>query len=226
MVSQEPTKKSHHYQGPPKNTRRAKERSEMYFLVYEALGVTRSLKRLWGLLRGAGVTISLKRLEQYSQEFGWQAKLLERAARGESTELQNIKLQVEKMNNDHVQMFRDLGILAQAGISFYKAKIDAQNKAGLNNTLEMTITDLSKLAEAAQRGERLAMGLATSKADVLVEVLPPLVKDIYAVFIAVNVITKDDPATVRRREAEFIERSDQVLIQHYGTGNKTGLTTN
>ncbi len=198
------------------NALRAEERQEFFFLVYEQMGVGRTLKRLWGIVRGLGVEISLKTLERYSSEYGWQARILERAARQESAEFQDVQAQVDRMNAEHAQAFQDIGALVKAGVLHYQKEIETKVKAGLPPTLEIDLATIGKLAQTYQYGERLARGLATSKAEVIVEVLPPLVKDMFAVFLAVNVITNDPPELVRKREAEFISRGDQVLLTYYG----------
>jgi hypothetical protein len=212
----EPEKKSHKKQVKPWNALRADEKQEYFFLVYETMGTNRSLKRLWGLVRGIGADVSLKTLERWSAAYNWQSRILERAARHESAGFQDVEAQVDQMNADHARTFQDIGALVTAGISAWKKKIDDQVAANLGPTLDIPLTDIGRLAEVYQRGERLARGLATSKAEVIVEVLPPLVKDLFAVFLAVNVITNDPPELVRRRQSEFITRGDQVLIQYYG----------
>jgi hypothetical protein len=210
-------KKSHHKKPPrPWNTMRADERQEYYFLVYEQMGVNRTLKRLWGLVRGVGAKVSLKTLERYSTVYNWQSRILERAARHESADFQEIQNTVEQMNTEHAKTFQDIGLLVKAGINFQKIKIAEQVNKGKPPALDIDLSTIGKLAQTYQYGERLARGLATSKAEVIVEVLPPLVKDMFAVFLAVNVITNDTPEIVKKREAEFISRGDQVLLQYYG----------
>jgi len=199
----------------PWNYFRAQERQEYFFLIYEQMGVGRTLKRLWGLVRGVGVTISLKTLERYSANFNWQVRILERAARHEAADFVEIQDQVDRMTQDHIRVFQDIGTLVTAGIQHWKKKIDDRVAAGMDG-LEMDLTDIGRLAELYQKGERLARGLATSKAEVIIEVLPPLVKDIFAVFLAVNVITNDPPELVRKRQSEFITRADGVMVQYYG----------
>lgn len=198
------------------NKLRAEERQQAFFLIYETMGVNRTLKRLWGLVRGIGVDISLKTLERYSSEYGWQAKILERSARQESAPYQGIRDQVERMNQEHARTFHDIGALVTAGIRHWQDEIERKVMAGLEPTLPIDLLTIAKLAQTYQYGERLARGLATSKAQVIVEILPPLVKDIFAVFLAVNVITNDPPELVKRRESEFISRGDMVLNQYYG----------
>lgn len=210
-------KRSHKKQPPrPWNTFRAEERQEYFFLVYEQMGVGRTLKRLWGLVRGVGASVSLKTLERYSSTYHWQARILERAARHESADFQDIQNQVEQMTDEHVQTFRNLGALVTAGIRHQQEIIDAKVLSGMPPTLDVDLATLGKLAQTYQYGERLARGLATSKAEVIIEILPPLVKDMFAVFLSVNVITNDPPELVRKREAEFISRGDQLLLQYYG----------
>jgi len=208
--------RSHKKTVRPWNALRADERQEYFFLVYEQMGVTRTLKRLWGLVRGVGAEISLKTLERYSSDYGWQAKILERAARHESAGFVDVQDQVDRMNEEHARTFKDIGALVTAGIKHWNQEIEKKVAAGMAPTLDIDLQTIGKLAQTFQYGERLARGLATSKAEVIIEVLPPLVKDMFAVFLAVNVITNDPPELVRKREAEFIQRGDQVLNTYYG----------
>lgn len=210
----EQPKKSHH-RTIPRRTEQTKERADAAFLVYIQLGEKRSIAKLWGQLRLIGVKISLKRIEQWSAEFHWQERLLRYQAELERRRVTEGVDALEEMDNRHIQLNKALGSLAAAGISHYQEMItdaQAKGKRGLN----MDISDIIGLISQAQRGERLARGLATSKAEVIVEVLPPLVKDLYAVFLAVNVLTNDPPEMVQKREAEYIQRGDQVLSQYYG----------
>jgi len=215
-------KRSHKKKVKPWNTYRAEERQEYFFLIYEQMGVGRTLKRLWGLVRGVGVTISLKTLARYSSSYNWQSRILERDARHDAADYVEIQDQVEQMTQDHIRVFQDIGALVTAGIQHWKAKIDERIAANMGGALEMDLSDIGRLAELYQKGERLARGLATSKAEVIVEVLPPLVKDIFAVFLAVNVITNDPPELVRKRQAEFITRADGVMVQYYGGQKQIG----
>lgn len=207
---------SHKKKVKPWNTFRAEERQEYFFLVYEQMGVSRTLKRLWGLVRGVGAEVSLKTLERYSSAYNWQSRILERVARHESADFQDVQAQVEQMTSEHVRTFQDIGALVTAGIKHWQGEIEKNVAAGMAPTLNVDLQTIGKLAQTYQYGERLARGLATSKAEIIVEVLPPLVKDIYAVFLAVNVITNDPPELVKKREAEFIQRGDQVLLTYYG----------
>jgi hypothetical protein len=219
MTEPKPKKQSHKKAPPgsrPWNAVRAEERQEYFFLTYEQMGTNRTLKRLWGLTRSIGVKISLSTLERYSSQYHWQSRILERAARHESAGFQEVQNEVDRMNTEHAQMFQDIGVLVTAGIKHWQTEIEKKVQGGLPPTLEMDLPTIGKLAQTYQYGERLARGLATSKAEVIIEILPPLVKDMFAVFLAVNVITNDPPELVKKREAEFIQRGDQVLNLYYG----------
>jgi len=215
---------NHKRTGKPWNQVRAQERAEYFFLVYEQMGVNRTLKRLWGLVRGVGVDITLKTLERYSSNYNWQSRILERAARHESAAFLDVQESVERMNDEHAQTFQDIGALVKAGIRKWQVDIEGKVAAGLEPVLDIDLATIGKLAQSYQYGERLARGLATSKAEVIIEILPPLVKDIFAVFLAVNVITNDPPELVRKREAEFITRADQQLNQYYNQSQTKQIT--
>ena len=176
-------KRSHKKKVRPWNALRVEERQEYFFLVYEQMGTSRTLKRLWGLVRGVGAQLSLKTLERYSSQYNWQSRILERAARHESADFQEVQAQVEQMTSEHVRTFKDIGALVTAGIRKYQDDIQKKVQAGFQPTLDIDLGTLGKLAQTYQYGERLARGLATSKAEVIVEVLPPLVKDMFAVFL-------------------------------------------
>lgn len=209
-------KKPHRKQVKPWNMLRAEERQEYYFMIYEQMGVNRTLKRLWGISRGLGISMSLKTLERYSAVYNWQARILERMARQESQALIDTQAQVEQMNREHVQVFQDMGAVVTASIARWKKEIKANALAGLGPILNVDLPTIAKLAHAYQHGERLARGQATSKAEIMVEVLTPVVKDLMAVFLAVNIISNDPPEMIRQRQAEFVSRGDQVLMTYYG----------
>jgi len=193
---------------------RTAAKADALFLTYVQLGEDRTLKRLWAFVRSMDVKISLKTIERWSASFHWQERLLQYQAEIERKRALEGVEALEDMDKRHVQLNQALGSLAAAGISHYQdliAKAQAEGKRGL----KLDINEIVGLIGQSQRGERLARGLATSKAEVIVEILPPLVKDIFAVFLAVNVITNDPPEMVRKREAEFITRADQQLNQYY-----------
>jgi hypothetical protein len=198
------------------------ERAALYFGIYEALGPNRTIRRLYELVQKTG--ISEKTLARYSQDFHWQRKLLATSGeREKKVQLEAVDL-VNEMNERQAETFKDLFALVRQGLTFYQAEAAEQARAGIQKGLKMDLADLARLAESAQRGERLARGVATSKTEVIVEVVAPLVKEIMAVFLAVNVITNDPSELVNKRQAEFIKRGDAILATYYNPAVKK-LTT-
>jgi hypothetical protein len=199
------------------------ERAALYFGIYLAMGGTRTIHSLWELVRRTGVTE--KTLERYSADFSWQRQLLETAGeREKKVQLESADL-VAEMNERQATTFKDLFSLVRFGLDHYQSLVAEQNKVGLPKGLKMDVADLARLAESAQRGERLARGVATSKTEVIIEVVAPLVKEIMAVFLAVNVITNDPADVVNKRQAEFIKRGDAILATYYEKPSVKRLTT-
>jgi len=191
------------------------ERASWAFLLYEGMGATRTLKALVDVVRSIGIRrCGVKTLERWSVKYGWQRQLMERQAGREGLVTQ-MALDVKKVMEDrHVGMFQALENLAREGLKFQFDAVQKRVDTGLVG-LELGPELILRLAEGAQRGERLARGEATSKAQVVIQVVGPLVKDIFAVFMAVNVITNDPPEMQQKRQAEFIKRGDEILGQYY-----------
>lgn len=194
---------------------RVAAKADALFLTYVQMGEGRTLAKLWGFVRSMDVKISLKTIERWSSKFHWQERLLQYQAEIERRRALEGVEALEDMDKRHIQLNQALGSLAAAGITHYQDLI-ANAKAEGKHGLTLDIHEIIGLIGQAQRGERLARGLATSKAEVIIEVLTPLVKDILAVFLAVNVITNDPPEMVRKRQSEFITRADGVMAQYYG----------
>ena len=136
----------------PWNAYRAEERQEYYYLIYEQMGTGRSLKRLWALVHGAGMNITLKTLGRYSSKYHWQSRILERAARHESADFQDIQDQVSQMEIEHSKTFQDIGALVTAGIAHWQIKMRENVEAGLAPMLEMDLKTIGQLAHTYQKG--------------------------------------------------------------------------
>ena len=197
------------------------ERQTWAFLLYEGMGSTRNLISLADVVRAVGIQrAGVKTLARWSAKYQWQRRLMERQVTSEG-EITQRALDVKKaMEDRHVGLFQALETLAREGLKNQFSEVERRAAAGLVG-LEMTPEAILRLADGVQRGERLARGEATSKAQVVIQVVGPLVKDIFAVFMAVNVITNDPLEMQRKRLAEFIKRGDEILGQYYleeGTG--------
>lgn len=197
------------------------ERAEWAFLVYEGMGADRTLKALTDVVRMLGIRrCGEKTLNRWSQKYRWQSRLLERQAGRAGLVTQAVLDQRKDMEDRHVTVFQMYERVARESLihTFDElAKREAVGLKGLDIGPEVGL----RIMEGAQRGERLARGEATSKAQVVVQVVGPLVKDIFAVFMAVNVITNDGPEMQRRRLNEFVKRGDEILVG-YRVEERTG----
>jgi hypothetical protein len=116
------------------------------------------------------------------------------------------------MNDQHVKVNQGLLSLAVAGIQYHNQQLERNRAAGLQANLKLSIRDIVRLVSQAQTGERLARGQATSRTEVMVEVIGTFVHEFALIFIAVNEIV--DPA---ERKREYIRRSDEMLREYYST---------
>lgn len=191
------------------------ERAQWAFLLYEAMGASRTLTALSDIVRLIGIRrCGLKTLERWSAKYHWQQQLVQRQAGREGLVTQMALDMKKEMEDRHIASFRMLENIARAGLENTFSELAKREAVGLKG-LEIAPADAARLLETAQRGERLARGEATSKAQVVVQVVGPLVKDIFAVFMAVNVITNDPIELQRKRQAEFIKRGDEILATYY-----------
>lgn len=197
------------------------ERQAWAFLLYEAMGASRTLSALTDVVRSLGIRrCGQKTLERWSRKYHWQQRLMERQAGREGLVTQTALDMKKAMEDRHVTVFTTIENLAREGLKYQFSEVAKRAADGLPG-LELEPELILRLAEGAQRGERLARGEATSKAQVVVQVVGPLVRDIFAVFMAVNVITNDPIELQRKRQAEFIKRGDEILGGYYleeGTG--------
>jgi len=194
---------------------RTAEKADALFLTYVQMGENRSLAGLGEFVRSMGAEISDKTLERWSARFDWQARLLKYQAEAEKARALDGVDALADMNTRHIRLNQALANLAAAGINRFQEMLQRSQTGGRRGSLIMDYGDIISLISQSQRGERLARGQATSKAEVIIEVLSPVVKEIMAVFLAVNVISSDPPETQERRQVEFIKRADAVLSSYY-----------
>lgn len=189
---------------------RMAEKASVLFLLYEQMGPDRSLTALFKICTTVGLKISESTIKRYSITYDWQRQLLERAVQQRERAEQDILGQVEKMNEDHIRVNRGLMNLAIAGIQHYQDQLERKRGAGQASTLAMGFSDIVKLVKQAQLGERLARGQATSRTEVMVEVISTFVQEFALIFKAVNTIENPD-----EREREYIRLFDERLSEYY-----------
>jgi len=168
----------------------AQRRAESFYLVYAALGPSRSLTKLQKILGELGVRISANTLKGYSARYNWQhrAELVDGAHT--AVELANVPVE---MDDRHAR----LGAAMQA-LAFERLQT--------LDLADITMADAVRLIKVGVDVERLARGQATTKAELTVQMLDPLIRELAALFAEVNVI--EDPAI---RATVWADKADGIL---------------
>lgn len=190
---------------------RRKERADALFTIYWQMGAERSLVKLAALCSTAGVKTSIQTITRYSKDFGWQRKLLEMDQYSREAREREAIEEVAEMNRRHVQMAQGMIGIAFAGMKRFRTLITQAS----DGAVDMSIDDMVKLYRAAQTGERLARGEATSRVEVWMDVVETVVKEFGLIFMAVNEI--DVP---EERQNEFIRLSDDMIRRYYRSNVK------
>lgn len=189
---------------------RTRERAESMFILYYWMGHERSLEKLAKICNSFGVKISLNTLSNYSRDYNWQKRLLE----FETIDKQHIESviikQVDDMNRQHIELARGIMSIAIGGIKKYQNELTQKRDRGEPEILDINHLNILRLADGAQKIERLARGEAISIAELKVEVIGDLVRQIVFVFMGVNPLPNEE-----EREAEFIRRCDDILRPIY-----------
>ncbi len=134
--------------------------ANILFSLYYQAGAERSLARLHTDLRSLGVGTSLTTLKRYSAKFDWQGRIArldeEAGHRNDDRSLERIA----GMNERQSQLGRSLqGAAASA--------VQTLLRDG-SRLRDITPAELSRLADVGTRLERLAMGEATERQDLIV----------------------------------------------------------
>lgn len=167
----------------------------------------RSLRKLAGELQGEGAKVSVRTLASWSSEDGWQeeARKFDEIRHEETGEL----LRKESV---------DLGV-RQARLG---RALQAVAMKGLDAVLqqELAPTDVRALAVAARAGvevERLAVGEATSRSEVVITTYNRVILDVLALFEQlVAPIEADQRTTITRRFANGVNEIRDRLLPEGG----------
>jgi hypothetical protein len=189
---------------------RTRERAESMFIVYWRMGRERSLENLAKLCNALGVKISLNTLSNYSRDYEWQRRLLERETCDKQQIESEIIAQVGVMNQQHIELARSILNIVSGGIQKYLDELKQKQERGEPETLDISPLELVRLLEGAQKIERLARGEAITIADLKIQVIGDLVRQIALIFMSVN-----DLPTPEDRKREFIRKCDDILRPIY-----------
>ena len=174
-------------------------KAELLFALYIELGSRRSVELLHERCAEVGVEISASTLANYSTNYHWQDRLVAIEAKAREVNDERLVQSIADMNRDQALIGRglrtwagsQLGILQRSG---YVAK---------------TGQEVAATAKVGVEIERLAMGEATSRSEVINDTLTAIVRDIIALFLTVNQLTDRDDRT-----REFGTGADAIIGRH------------
>ena len=181
--------------------------ANVLFSLYYQAGAERSLARLHSDLRSLGVDTSLTTLKRYSAKFDWQGRIArldeEASHRDDARSLERIA----GMNERQSQLGRSLqGAAATA--------VQTLLRDG-SRLRDVTPGELSRLADVGTRLERLAMGEATERQDLIVGAWNTVVQDIVQLFRTINVLPDEGS-----RAAAFAHGLDDLIDRQIATGRR------
>jgi len=188
--------------GSEVNQKAAQQRADTYYMVYLALGRERSLSKLHETLTGLGLDVSLNTLKNYSTKHEWQRHSSISDERNTALEETNL---TTMMNERHVLRGAAMQALAMRLLETL-------------DPAQLSVRDAVSLIRVGVDVERLAMGVATARTEVFVELVGPAIQDIVATFSTVNVI--EDPEA---RLRAFVEKADGIIQTYFPNGSGRSL---
>ena len=165
--------------GAEANQRAAERRAESYWLVYQAMGRDRSLSKLHRTLADLGLDMAPGTLKAYSVRYNWQQRAELTDGAHTAVALVNVPREMDERQ-------------ARLGAAMQEL---AREKLEVIDPYRLSVRDAIHLLRVGTDIERLARGQATTRAELTVQMLTPMINEIVALFAEVNVI--EDPDTRR-----------------------------
>lgn len=180
---------------------KVQNRAEYFFTAYYALGRSRSLTGLHDILTGLGLRISLTTLKNYSSKYDWldrAKKLDQEQLLKENHETNQLTQRVVEMNDRQATAGRALQQMGLRGL----AQLAPQG---------LTANDVGSMVERGVKIERLASGEATSRQEVAVQMVAPIIREMVVLFQQVNHFSDEE-----QRTKEFAIGADLILERVFG----------
>ena len=181
---------------------RAQNRAEYLYASYLSLGRGRSLGKLHTVLTGLGLKIALSTLKNYCAKGNW----LNRASAADADVNADVMM-VEESNALAVHIAELNHRHAQAGQALQEISI-----AGLHalDPHEFTATEVTNMLEKGIKLERLAEGQATSRHELTVQIVEPLVRQIITLLEQVNLV-----GDAEARSRQFAIGADAIIVDNF-----------
>lgn len=196
------------------------QRADALLTVYLGLGTQRTIKAAWDVAGSMGYTLSLKTVERYSRQFDWQARAAAFDAERRAVEATGIMRTAQQADAAHASLGRLMQTVSQQALETRLAKPRA--KPGDADAVDddadppvtpapLTGTEIARLADVGMRNERLALGLATDRREVIMELTNALTFEITTVFQQVLMYVPED----KRPDAAavYADGLDRVMQQ-------------
>ena len=173
---------------------KVKVRAEYLFVAYSALGQSRSLEKLQQMLTELGLKYSLTTLKNYSKKYDWVDRAAEQDMSTALVRQQNeVAQEISKMNSRQREEGKALQAIGVRGISSL-------------NPMTFSPSDVRGLVEGGIRIQRLASREATSRQEVAIQLVTPIVQQMVNLFKQVNIIDNQDA-----RMEKFGSGADDIL---------------
>jgi len=181
-------------------------RADAFFALYHELGPNRSLELLHKKVAALGLTnYSVKTLKRWSADFRWQSRIAVFDAAYREAQDKDAAARIDKMNERQAGLGRSLQVIAQSGIKHITDEVVDP----ATNTLkgkEIPYQDITRLADAGIKIERLASGEVTSRHEIVNDTVNAIVMKIGILFNEVNLI--EDP---EERSRIFSQKGDAII---------------
>ena len=173
-------------------------KANLLFGLYVALGPKRSLAAVAEVCTQIGLKAGEKSLKLYSADFHWQDRLAAITEQAGQQGDDEAALTIADMN-------RRQAALGQAMQTAGQHTVKAIN----DNSRVVGPADAARLIDSGSKLQRLAMGEATSRSEVINDTLTAIVKDIITLFKEVNQLADRDDRT-----REFGTGADAIIGRH------------
>jgi len=167
-------------------------------------GSDRSIEKLTDYCQRLGMKFSRSTLANYSAIYHWQQRIMELDAKIAQDSDEKLIAQVKAMDDYHAKIGRGMVQIAQGGMQNYFEQLKIDGK------LNLRAYDIAALAQTGQRVERLARGQATSRTEVMVDVISTVNQQVGLIFLQANQL---EDAEARKRE--FARLYDEYMAEHY-----------
>lgn len=177
---------------------KADAKAEFLFGWYVELGLERSLEKLAERCAAIGLGIHVNTLKNYSAKYEWQQRVavIDAKARLGADVVRAAAL--AQRRQEQAALGRELQHIAAGAL-----------QALMERGTPLTPSDIARLADVGTKIERLAMGEATSRIDVVENTLRDIIMEIVALFLRVNVYSDQDD-----RNREFGAGADAIIGRH------------